>query len=545
MAEAWDYNVISMDLPPQLRSPWIGMAVTAISTVLVTAALAPFHDEVGLLVEGLLLLFITLVISATWGRGVGIFAALVTNLALNFFFVEPLHRLTVQDPQNIAALLLFLVVSLVGSSLLVSARTAAERARRKEAETHVLLSLSRTMIGRTEPEEALAALCREVVAAFEAPGASVLSPAAGGWRVLASAGSNEAGRPPDAQERMMADRAASSGVITRFGDTGLSRTRRVRIIAPSGTERVRDLAPGSSFVPLRVGDSALGVLRLDGPIGDTPFRDHPDSLLTAFAGEAALGVQRSELAHAAAHADALKQADEMKSALMTSISHDLKTPLAGIKTAVSSLLDNSVQWSDEDKAAFLETIDSQADRLNRVISDILDLNRIESGVIAPALRPIGVRALLEDARDRTALYTRPRVVTVDASSDAFVLADESLIIQALVNLIENAAKYSTPTLPIHLDATMNGAAIEIVVGDEGPGIAAGDLPHVFERFYRAQEGSRRVKGSGLGLAIVKGFVTLCGGTVRVDSAPTGTQFTITLPAAVPAEAPAVPEKATA
>ena len=323
-----------------------------------------------------------------------------------------------------------------------------------------------------------------------------------------------------------------------MGDTGLSKGRRVRIVAPSGTERVRDLTPGSAFVPLRVGDATLGVLRLDGPIGDTPFREEPDSLLTAFASEAALGLQRAELAREAEHAGALKQADEMKTALMTSISHDLKTPLAGIKTAVSSLLDTSVDWSDEDKAVFLDTIDSQADRLNRVISDILDLNRIESGVIAPALRPVPVRALLEDARERTALYTRPRVVTVDAPANTSVLADESLMGQALVNLVENAAKYSTPAMPIHLRARNSNSSVDIIVADEGPGIASEDIPHVFERFYRAQEGSRRVKGSGLGLAIVKGFVTLCGGTVHVDSAPTGTQFTITMPAAASAKASA-------
>jgi two-component system sensor histidine kinase KdpD len=521
-----------MKIPALARTPQAGAAIAIAATTVLTGVLAPVHDEVGLLNVGLLFLLLTLLISAVWGRQVGLFAAVLTNLFLNFFFIEPLHRFTVRDPENVIGLVVFLGVSLIGGTLVATARAAAAEAERREAETQVLLSLSRSLIGQTEPEDALTALCHEVVRAFDAPGAAVLSPAAGGWRVVASAGSVEAARPPDVQERLMADRASESGAIERLGHTGFSTARRVRIVAPSGTTRVREQESGAAFVPLRVADRSLGVLRLDGPIGDTPFRDHPDSLLAAFASEAALGLQRAELAQAAAHADALKQADEMKTALMTSISHDLKTPLAGIKTAVSSLLDGAVPWSDEDRQAFLETIDSQADRLNRVISDILDLNRIESGVIAPALRPLDVEGLLRDARERTAIVTRPREVTIDAPPDTVLLADESLIGQALVNLIENAAKYATPSTPIHLIARRAMSGVELIVADEGPGIAPRDVPHVFERFYRAQEGSRRVKGSGLGLAIVKGFVQLCGGAVRVESSPDGTRFIINLPAAV-------------
>ncbi|MDP9238698.1 MAG: ATP-binding protein [Chloroflexota bacterium] len=516
----------------------VGTAVSMVSAALLTAVLAPFQSQVGLLNEGLLFLLLTLLVSAVWGWQVGLFAALVTNLTLNFFFVEPLHKFTVQDPANYVALIVFLIVSAVGGALLASARSAAEEARRRAAETEVLIGLTRAMIGQTNPQDALTALCNEVVQAFSAPGAAVLTGAAANWFVHASAGSEMAARPPDTQERAIAQRARDVGMVSRLGHTGFSTSRRPRIIQPAGTHRFQEMTVGVAFVPLRIGDRTLGVLRLDGPIGDTPFREHPDRLLAAFASEAALGVQRAELAQAAAHAEALMQADEMKSALMTSISHDLKTPLAGIKTSVSSLLDQSVKWTDDDRDAFLETIDSQADRLNRVISDILDLNRIESGVVAPAPRPIEVRWLLEDARERSAIATRGRAVTIDATRDVYVQADPSLIVQALVNLIENAGKYATPGDSIHLVAAPARGGGELVVADEGPGIAAADLPHVFERFYRAADQSRRVRGSGLGLAIVKGFVTLSGGSVRVESSPSGTRFVIWLPAGIPAQASA-------
>jgi two-component system sensor histidine kinase KdpD len=494
--------------------------------------MAPLQAEIGLLNEGLLFLLLVLLVSATWGWQVGVFAALLGYLTLNFFFVEPLHTVSVQRPQDHAALLVFLAVSLIGGSLLSQARASAETARRKQAETQVLLDLSRELIGQAEPKDALMTLCESVVDALRARAASVLSPANGGWTVLAAAGNAGASRAMTRDEALTAERASQSGTITRLGRVGLPSERPLRIVVAG--QGVRQVTEGMAFVPLRVGDRPLGVLRVDGPIGDTPFRKSPEDLLNAFAREAALGVQRVELAHEAAHADALRQADELKTALMASVSHDLKTPLAGIKAAASSLLDKSVAWSKEDVQAFLETIDSQADRLNRVISDILDLNRIESGVVRPVRSTLAAQTLLEEAVERTRTATAGREVTVDARAPLAVETDGALVLQALVNLIENAAKYSTPGGAIQLAAVSSPHGVELRVQDEGPGIAQQDVPHIFDRFYRAADQSRRVKGSGLGLAIVKGFVTLAGGAVTVESSPRGTRFTITLPPAVSA-----------
>jgi two-component system sensor histidine kinase KdpD len=492
--------------------------------------MAPFQDDIDLLNEGLAFLLLTLLISATWGWQIGVGTAVLTNLSLNFFFVEPLHTFTVQEPQHIGALILFLVVSLVGGSLLSRARAAAETALRRQTETAVLLSLSRDLIGRADPTDALSALCDSVVRAFEAQGASVLSPSDGGWNVLASAGGESARRTMIREEAITAERAVQSGAITQLGRIGLPSERRFRVAVPG--RGVVEVRTGMAFVPLHIGDRPLGVLRFDGPIGDTAFREHPEDLLAAFAREAALGVQRVELAHEAAHAEALRQADELKSALMASVSHDLKTPLAGIKAAVSSLLDTSVSWSKEDVRAFLETIDSQAERLNRVISDILDLNRIEAGAVTPNCRALSACQLLEEAVERTRAATAGRPVSIEAPESLAVATDEALVLQALVNLIENAAKYSTAGGAIRLTAEQSPAGVEVSVADEGPGIAEQDLPHVFDRFYRVADQSRRVKGSGLGLAIVKEFVTLLGGAVRAESSANGTRFVITLPVAL-------------
>jgi two-component system sensor histidine kinase KdpD len=357
----------------------------------------------------------------------------------------------------------------------------------------------------------------------------VLAGTDGHWSVLAHAGHQAAARSPEPAERAAADRAVAEVTIQSLGRTGLARTR-ARVVFPAGRAAALASERSVALVPLSVGGRVLGVLRLDGPMGDTPFRDQPEMLLRAVASEAALAVQRAELAQAAAHAEALREADEMKSALMASISHDLKTPLAGIKAAISSLRDKRIQWSPEDVDAFQLAIDSQADRLNRLISDILDLNRIESGALTPEKSDVSAAELLELARQTTRFETAAREVTVEAPPGLSVTADEALIVQAVVNLIENAVKYSTPGGAIHLKARAAGGSVELSVEDEGPGIAPADLPYVFERFYRAEEHSRRVKGSGLGLTIVKGFVELCGGRVSVESSPAGTRFVVTLPA---------------
>jgi len=524
------YNVIIMKDAFNLRSPVVGTAATILGSATLTAALAPVQEEIGLLNAGLVFLLLTLVISSYWGWPIGVFAAIITNLTLNFFFIEPLHTLSVEHPENIFGLIVFLLVSVVGGSLLSAARRSGAEALRREAETVALLKLSRAMVGQTEPNVALHSVCSEVIDAFSAPGVSVLGPPSAQWSVRASVGWALASRDVDAEERAMAQRSMTTGSVVRVGRTGLGRGRRVRII---GSSHGKDAGPlrAVAFVPLVIGDSVLGVLRIDGPVGDTPVSAHPDRMLEAFASEAALALERVELASAASHTEALERADELKSALIASISHDLKTPLAGIKAAVSSLLDTGIAWSTEDRAVFLETIDSQTERLDRTISDLLDLSRIESGAVTPIARPIHVLDLLDDARERSAAATLGRRVEARAPDGLYVLSDESLLTHALVNLVENAAKYSTPGRDIRLAARSIGTRVEIAVEDDGPGIAAHDLPHVFERFYRARDRDGRVKGSGLGLAIVKGFVTLCGGDVSAESAETGTTFVLTLPGA--------------
>jgi two-component system sensor histidine kinase KdpD len=226
----------------------------------------------------------------------------------------------------------------------------------------------------------------------------------------------------------------------------------------------------------------------------------------------------------------LRQADEVKTVILSSIAHDLKTPLATIKTSISSLRDASVGWSVEMQDEFFASIAEETDRLDRTITSLVDLNRLESEAVRPIIQPVLLQELVEEAVELASASLADRELSIDVA-DMVVPTDGSLLRHALANLLENAGAYSSAEGKISISATTSAWAAEIAVEDEGPGIDEGDLPFVFDRFYKGRRGSVVPGHTGLGLAIVKGFVTLCGGRVTVETSPSFTRFVISLPLA--------------
>jgi two-component system sensor histidine kinase KdpD len=513
----------------QIREPAAGYFVAAASTALLTAVLAPFRDEVGLLNEGLLYLLLTLLIASVWGRNPGIFAAVITNLSLNFFFVEPLHTLDVHEPRNVVALFVFLIVSIVAGTLLSTARQAASEAKRRQAETEVALRLSRSMSGQTDPQQALDVLCQEVVRSFLAPGAAVMTRTSDGWQVLAHAGSEQAGRQPGPEERTAADRAALHGGFEGLGTTGLRKARARRIVVPRGSEAAYNLERSVAFVALKLGDRVLGVLRVDGPIGDSPFRTDPESLLMAVASEAAIAVQRAELAQAAAHAEALREADELKSALLNAVSHDLRTPLASIIASAGSLQQTDVQWTEEERIGFAEAIENQAQRLDRLVGNLLDLSRIESGSLKPEKGWYDLGALVGEVLGRLEPVIAQHSISVDIADDLPPISlDYIEIDEVLTNLIENATKYTPSGTEIAVSARRVEGEVLVEVADRGPGIPPEALKRIFEPFVRIR--GSQARGAGLGLAVARGLVEAHGGRIWAENRTDGgAEFAFTLP----------------
>jgi two-component system sensor histidine kinase KdpD len=291
------------------------------------------------------------------------------------------------------------------------------------------------------------------------------------------------------------------------------------------------------YLPLMTKDRIAGVLEVTGRPGVGVFRAEDQQTLTIFADQAALALERAQLSAEAAQAVALTQSDELKSALLAAVSHDLRTPLASIKASATSLLDNSVEWDAQTRQDFLEAIDEETDRLTLMVSNLLDLSRIEGGALRPQMDWYDIDELIVDVRARLAPRIKSHPLTITVESDLPLLRfDYVQIAQVLVNLIENAVKYTADGTPITVTAHQVPGAIEISVHDDGPGIPREHQLRLFDTFYRAYAATA-APGAGLGLAISKGLVEAHGGRIWVESEPgKGTTFRFTLPLPPPLRA---------
>ncbi|MEP6871804.1 MAG: ATP-binding protein [Anaerolineaceae bacterium] len=495
-----------------ILSSWAGLAITAGVYACLTVLLVWLLDERHILQIALLYLLVCLVSAAIWGYRVGLPSAIVADLLVNFFFVQPLHAFTVQDPSQAVALVLFLAVAAVGAGMLELLRRQVAVAAASQAETAVLLDLSKQAAEAVSPQDAMNRLCMAMARAVKARGCAILRHDST-WTVVAAFGDDSLNR----EESHLAAESLRAGEVVRFGSAVRGRVR-----SQPGKYGERSL----TFVPFR--RQGEGVLRFDGTIRP-PARVDEDRLLLVFADEASLALHRARLAREAQRIEALQRADEFKTVLLSSVSHDLRSPLTAIKASVGSLRDHSVDWTSEDRESFLEAIDSQTDRLTTTVSALLEMSRLEGGVVQPRLEPIQVRSLLEEAVRAARSSLDGRKVRVRADGALWLRGDYGLILQSLVNLLANAGKYSVSGGAIDVAGESIGGRVRIAVADAGPGVPPAELPHLFEKFYRGS-GAKRVEGTGLGLSIVKSMAALCGGSVQVQSSERETTFSISLPA---------------
>jgi two-component system sensor histidine kinase KdpD len=272
-----------------------------------------------------------------------------------------------------------------------------------------------------------------------------------------------------------------------------------------------------------------------------PWAFTPDDarLLGAFAEQLATAIQRAHLQEAATQAEVLRRTDALRAALLSAVSHDLRTPLTTIKTAATNMLSTRATWSETDRREMLQTIVAQVDHITRLISDLLAMGRIEAGKLHPQKEPTALAGLIQRVLERLEPQLAAHPVTV-AIPDGLSLVPVDIveIDEVLSNLLENAAKYTPAGTPIRISARQTATAISVQVDDAGPGIPTPHLPHLFDRYYRVHAGP--TGGTGLGLAISKGIVEAHGGHIAVESRPgQGTTFTFTLPLASPSSPAAV------
>ncbi len=453
---------------------------------LTTVVLHLIRRSIGLEVANVSLGYIVAVLLAaiSFGLGPGVLASALAFIAYNFFFVHPLHTFSVAHPQDLIRLLLFLGVAIVTSSVAARSRARAEEARHRAQAQEALYALSQAISTEVAVEAILPAIAEQITTLLHADGCMILL-------------SN--------------------------GDTGDT-------LQPAVTVGRTGSAGGEVVTPLRVGERTLGLIRVwEHP--QAPFNLEARRLLDALARQAALAVERTRLVAEATRLQLVAESDRLKSALLHSISHDLRTPLVAIKGAASTLRDDSVPWDPAAEQALLETIETEADRLNRLVRNLLDMSRIESGTCLPPTELV----LFEDVlgpvlrRLRPALNGRPIVVDV-AEDLPFVPMALLQIDQVLTNLLENAAKYAPPGTPITITAVLNEDALHVSIADQGPGIPTTERERIFDKFYRLSAPETSAGGAGLGLAICKYWVEAHGGRIWTDPRPGGGAiFTFTLP----------------
>lgn len=460
----------------------------------------------------LVMLFLLVVVIAAirLGRGPAIVASISSVLVFDFLFVPPRLTFAVSDTQYLLTFAALFIVGFVISTLISQTREQAEAALRRERQTAAVYALSRDLAAAVGLEAITQTVITHTGETFDRE-VAIFLPAGEGQHLIAQAVSP--GFMLDEDKFAVATWAFQHGQL-----------------AGRGTDTLP--AADARYLPLKTARGVVGVLGIK--LSKTGQASTPEQrrLMETFASQTALAIERAQLAEQARQAQLLRETEKLQAALFDSLSHDLRTPLASITGSLSSLLDVETQLDPDTRRDLLRTAYEEADRLNRLVGNLLDMTRVQAGALRVALQPCDLQDLIGVALQHFNLALRQRPIKVEIPANLpLVPLDFVLMTQVLVNLLDNALKYSPPESPLELGVQVRDGEVELQVADSGPGIPAADLPHVFDKFYRGHQVDR-IRGTGLGLAISKGIVEAHSGKIRLDNRPSGgTVATIILPLA--------------
>jgi len=499
----------------------------------------------------LLYLLVILTLASTRGLYAAILASIVAFLSFDYFLVPPYYTFTIAKFDEWLALFVFLVTAIITSQLASALRQRAEQARRREHETRILYELVRATNSEEGLDSQLNIIARAVVDVFSSWGVrdcEILLPDTNGK--LAVQGS--AKQPLD-QVKLSPDEVATASWVMAQAQT--VELHDVALVPQKSTDYapraiMRSTANKDAvrryirMIPLAIGQKVQGVLCLfmeDNPrllalernLGAERERSNSQSaFFWTFVDQATAVIERARLRQESLQIEVLRRTDALRAALLSSISHDLRTPLASIKASASSLLQEDVQWNDEERRSFTLAIEREADRLNRLVANLLDMSRIEGGALKPEKEWYPIDELIHDVLGRMQPILLDRMVQTHIPDDLPpVQLDYLEIEQVLTNLIENVVRYTPSDSPIEMSVHIEGDQMVISVADRGPGIPPADLERVFDKFYRVLgRTAERPTGSGLGLAVSKGLVEAHGGRIWTENREGGgTVFRFTLP----------------
>jgi two-component system sensor histidine kinase KdpD len=459
----------------------------------------------------------------------GVLASVLCTLAFDLLFIRPYGTLTVQSGQDVLTLGLYLSVGALAAELAARARARTEEVARRAATTALLYDLSSVFLAG-DLDMMLSALAERLASAFRLGACAILLPdQAGVLRYRAQSGMPPAGAGSEEERHLL---AVAAWAHERGEMVGLSLARPPACDLQAGDQPADTIL----VLPLRTGLAGgqvhtTGVLTLTRP-ARAPLSTEERSLLETFATQAALAVDRARLAEESAQAVILRESDRAKSALLSNVSHDLRTPLTIIGGAADSLLADDVLLDLSTRRDLLASIRDESGRLTTLVSNLLNLSRLEAGALRPDRHlyhlPEIVSRVLGRLESRLAAHQVHTCLDPDVPP---VLLDYLLVEQVLVNLLDNAVKYTPPGSTISLDLRVIGDRLVLDIADNGPGIPPADRERVFERFYRLPAAqARRAPGTGLGLAICQAIVQAHGGEISIeDGVGTGVLIRVALP----------------
>lgn len=497
--------------------PWRHYALSA-GAVALTVAIAWLLA--GALTVGntsMLFLVPVLVSAVLFGLRPALFTSFVSVMAYNFFFLPPLYTFTISDPNNWLSFAVLLFVAIIAGNLAASVRRQADLVAARAAITSDLYGFTGKLAGIAGLDDILWAACFQISSMLRANTVLLLPDPVTQRPVI------RAGYPPD-DELDAQDLAAAAW----SWDNGQAAGRNSQTLP--GAKRL--------FLPMRTGEGLVGVIGLQRTDNRALFTPDERRLLDALIDQSALAIERAQLVEKVDEAQVLAQADRLRVAMLTSLSHDLRTPLASILGAATTLLSNLGLYDVAQTQELLLTLREEAERLDRFVGNLLDMSRLEAGVLGVKIEDVDIADVANVALKRLARrLANHKVQTMLPGDLPYIRADPLLLEQALVNILDNAAKYAPANSSIRIGARIESGRVLLTVEDEGSGIPPEEVDRIFDKFYRAKAADRRIAGTGLGLAVARGFLEAFGGTLsganRADVK--GAVFSIGLPLAPSAE----------
>jgi two-component system sensor histidine kinase KdpD len=444
----------------------------------ITAIFLALRETLDITLVALLYLIPLGLITAFWGLGPGIISALIAFLAFNYFFIKPYFTFTVHQPIDVVILVVFLIVAIVISQLVGRAQSGLAAATAREREATQLYELSIALVGLHDDHAIAEILAKQVYTVSEC-------------------------------EYIQISVAEKQPFTFHLPDTNMP-TR-----------------PPELSVPIEAARGVLGIIQIWR--STSAILSNEKRLLQTFASQGALALERAWFAQAESRARVLEESDRLKTAILSSVSHELRTPLSTIKAAASSLRGREVSWGSPASTELISAIDDEADHLNMLVGNLLDMSRIESGALKPKREWNILSEIIGSVLVRMKHSAEEHKIKVDVPENLpLVPADYVQMEQVFTNLLSNSLKYAPASTVIHIHAQTEDNVIHVQVSNQGPPVPTEHLARIFDKFYRVTAADR-VTGTGLGLSICKGIIEAHGGRIWAENTSNGLAFNFTLP----------------